>query len=754
METLFIKLLNMSVIAGWLVLAVIVFRFLFKKAPKWINCALWGLVGLRLICPFSIESVLSLIPNNKPFSPTLVSNGANTISDEIINNPAPIITDIPSVAQSFDTEEITAFILSAVWIVGIIALAVYALVSYIKIRHSVREAVKIENNIYECDRIDTPFILGVINPKIYLPSSLNEGDREYVLLHETAHLKRKDYIWKPLGFLLLAVYWFNPIIWIAYILLCKDIELACDEKVIKEMGTDIKKSYSSALINCSTHRKLITACPLAFGETSVKTRVKNVLNYKKPAFWVIIIAVIASIVTAVCFMTNPISNNNTKSDNTKLSFVATNTGSDIDGISISIKSISLSGKAPNITVEWKNDTDKTVYFPESFEIYKYKNGTLVSCATEELIFNSIANILMPHKTREMQYPLSSFDLSKADYYYFRVKVDNNKYVWADFELTQEKTYSYSRVLYVNGIFSFDPNAPENIAVSESNELIVKENSEWVTKGNLSRIKLTKNNFDNFCTDGSEWDKSTAAGIRKNAEKAYKIVDKDKNQFYYMLLLKDDNAVLCYGIDNTIRRADLYSETDVSISETEKVPKIVRKIYIDATVLEVNENSVLVNEYGKEYGEIYVSLDKLKNIPVLSVGDKVRIYYTGGVAESYPGQINKAMRIEVLESNVSVYTYNESPEPVKPRIELHPDYNFVFIDSYLSSEFAYTGKYEVSQSELRLKTDDGKFFVFDNNGDETFIFNAERSSELQKYRYSENGEFISPVPDGAVFKLKQ
>lgn len=311
MDAFFIKLLNMSLTASWLVLAVIFLRFLLKKAPKWIMGVLWGFVAIRLICPFSFESIFSLIPSAEAIPQNIVSSENPAISSglTLINEAVnPIISGSlsPNIGSGINPMQIIASAASAIWIIGVIAMLIYTLASYIRISRKIREAAPLKENIWICDRISTPFILGIIRPRIYLPSAMNEADTEYVISHEKAHLKRKDHIWKPLGFLLLSVYWFNPILWAAYILLCRDIELACDEKVIRQMGTEIKKPYSEALVNCSVPRKMIAACPLAFGETGVKERVKGVLSYKKPAFWIILVAIAACIVTAVCLLTNPL----------------------------------------------------------------------------------------------------------------------------------------------------------------------------------------------------------------------------------------------------------------------------------------------------------------------------------------------------------------------------------------------------------------------------------------------------------------
>lgn len=313
MTDLFLTILNMSITASYIALAVILFRFLLRKAPKTLTVLMWAAVGIRLILPFSFESIFSLIPSANTLPENIVYTTTPYIDSGIsfLNQSVnPIISGSfsPNPTNSVNPLQIWLFVGAIVWVVGIIAMLIYTLVSYLKIDLKVREAVKFKDNIYLCDNIASPFIFGVIKPKIYLPSNINENDIEFVTAHEKAHIKRLDHLWKPLGFLLLSIYWFNPILWVAYFLLCKDIEFACDEAVIKQMGSDIKKSYSEALLNCSVPKRLITACPLAFGETGVKSRIKSVLNYKKPTVWIIAVCLILSIVLGVCFLTNPKSN--------------------------------------------------------------------------------------------------------------------------------------------------------------------------------------------------------------------------------------------------------------------------------------------------------------------------------------------------------------------------------------------------------------------------------------------------------------
>lgn len=310
MTDVFLGFLNRSLVAAVLILAVLVIRLVFKRAPKWLLCALWALAAVRLVCPFSIESVLSLVPSAEPVQPEIIVSAHPAITSGIpavdaIVNPPLAAAFTPSPAQSANPLQIWTFIAACIWLLGIAVLLLYAAVSALRLRLRVRTAVRLEGNVYQSEFVQSPFILGVIFPRIYLPYGLPEDAQAMVLAHERAHLRRGDQLWKPLGYLILTAYWFNPVCWLAYILFCRDIEAACDEKVVRELGEGCKAAYSRALLACSVPRKLITACPLAFGETGVKARIKSVLNYKKPAFWVILAALLASVAVAVCFLTDP-----------------------------------------------------------------------------------------------------------------------------------------------------------------------------------------------------------------------------------------------------------------------------------------------------------------------------------------------------------------------------------------------------------------------------------------------------------------
>ena len=312
MADIFLKIVNMSISACWIILAVILFRFIFNNVPKWINCVLWGIAGLRLVMPFSFESIFSLVPSTEtitklPDSPRpQIDSGISVIDNQVngylqgsyfegVTRPMGNFTDITT-------------IFTIIWIIGISALIVYTLTSYLRLKNKISTAVILRDNIYQSEAVVSPFILGIIRPKIYLPFSLNEQEISSVIAHEKAHLQRKDYLWKPLGFLIMTLHWFNPVVWLGYILLCRDIELACDEKAIKDLNNVERADYSQALLTCCVNRRMIAACPLAFGEVGVKDRIKSILGYKKPAFWIILVSVVTSIIVALCFLTNPVSN--------------------------------------------------------------------------------------------------------------------------------------------------------------------------------------------------------------------------------------------------------------------------------------------------------------------------------------------------------------------------------------------------------------------------------------------------------------
>jgi len=411
MSAILIKLVNMSITAGWLVVAVILLRAVLKRTPKGMICVLWALVGIRLIFPLSLESAISLIPSAETIPEDFVTSYHPEIDSgiEVIDRltNSVIEENIDHMTQaSVRPMELMMETVSVIWIIGVIGLLMYSLVSVWSLRRKVRVSMPLNDRVFLCDEIDSPFILGVIRPRIYLPTGLSEEEYSCVLAHEKMHLKRKDHWWKPVGFVLLSVYWFNPLMWIAYMLLCRDIEMACDERVIKTMDKQEKKSYSEALLSCSVHRRTIIVCPLAFGEVGVKSRIKSLLNYKKPAFWVIAVAVIASVVVGVCFLTNPSSKPRV--------YAAVDGYTTCEGVDIRIVEMDLDGELPYIKTEWTNETGKVISGGVDFALYREVEGERENCddgAFFEMIYG-----YWPKTPFTQKYSLLRFDLSKEGRY--------------------------------------------------------------------------------------------------------------------------------------------------------------------------------------------------------------------------------------------------------------------------------------------------------------------------------------------------
>ena len=315
MTDIFLKILSMSYSAGWLILAILLLRLALKKAPKWVNVLLWGIAAVRLLLPFSLESVFSMIPGGDLVTPEIMLDPSPTIQSGI-----PVINDVinpilqhsfaPAPGDSMNPLQLWIPVAAIVWLAGFAGMLLYTFISYWKLRKSVSDCKPVRGRIYRTKNIPSPFVLGLLRPRIYLPEGISETDEAFVIAHEEAHIHRRDHWWKPFGFLLLSIHWFNPLMWLGYIFLCRDIELACDEKVIEKLGEEVKADYSQALLNCSVSRKRITACPLAFGEVGVKQRIRSVLHYKKPAFWILIAAIVVCCVVAVCFLTDPMDKEN------------------------------------------------------------------------------------------------------------------------------------------------------------------------------------------------------------------------------------------------------------------------------------------------------------------------------------------------------------------------------------------------------------------------------------------------------------
>ena len=304
MISAFAKILSISIAANWMILAVLVLRFLLKKAPRRVICILWAMVALRLLLPVSLESTVDFIPETTSAIQEAVDT--SLIHPETVTFHTGIVTPQEGISGTSASSGQSISVIPLVWFFGGLLMLSYLALRYVKLRSLVREAAWEKENIWICDAVTTPFILGIVRPKIYLPSGLSGTSREYVIAHEKCHLRCKDHWWKPISYLILSVFWFDPLMWIAYFMICKDIEFACDESVILRYSLPEKKAYSQALLACSANRKLVLACPIAFGETAVVGRIRNVLNHKKPGFWIMLVSALVLIFCTIGFFTIPV----------------------------------------------------------------------------------------------------------------------------------------------------------------------------------------------------------------------------------------------------------------------------------------------------------------------------------------------------------------------------------------------------------------------------------------------------------------
>ncbi|MBQ2943176.1 MAG: hypothetical protein IJD93_00540 [Ruminococcus sp.] len=691
METVFLHLLNMSITAGWIALAVIILRLLLKKAPKWITVLLWGLVGLRLIFPFSTESVLSLIPSAETVPPEIIYAQEPQIHTgvEFFNSSVnPVISEslAPQAGASVNPVQIILFVATIIWLAGVAGMLIYTLVSYLRLKSKVKISMPIDKNIYICDSINTPFILGVIKPKIYLPSTLSSTEQEYVLSHEKAHLKRRDHLIKPLGFLLLSVYWFNPLLWVAYVLLCRDIETACDEKVIKDMELQQKKEYSTALLNCSVPRRMIAACPLAFGEVSVKQRIKTVLNYKKPAFWITIVAIILCIALSVGFLTNPVENN-------PYGVKVVDSGSDIEGVSLEFLELEIaedSEQNPYIEVKWKNKNSESYTCGEEFYVYKYVNGEWVNIRRGDYAFVSIGYIIPEKGSFKHSYDLWNIEIDEVGTYRFESTFLKNKgdtfpteyKAWIDFEVTK--------------VPDFEENGYKTTNSGSDREGI----SAQIVDLNLTAAKpyievMWKNDNDHDFTCGEQ---------------------------FYIYKLENGEWINC--------RSGEYAWEDIG--------------YI------VPAKGTFTHKYSLYNINIDTAGTYRFESPFSSKGEKVWLDFQ----YPYTGASSSQGTNESFEAkDVTHYYCNNTTDVMRPQITLYRrTRDFKFTLSSLSS-YVPTGKYSTEGNVLTLTADDGNKYVFEVLDAENLKFIADKSADIPKYKYSPNEEAKQPFTDGDIFELE-
>lgn len=408
-EAVFLKILNMALSAGYLVLAVLVLRLALRRAPRWVHCVLWGLVGVRLVCPFTLESVLSLIPSREVVSPTITTSPSPQIQSGmplVDGSLNPVIgqTMAPDPIASVNPMQVVVAIAAYVWVAGAVVMLTVALVSYWRLRRRVAEATPLRDNIFQCENLPTTFILGIFKPRIYISYTISEEDLPLVLAHEQAHLRRRDHWIKPLAYLLLLVYWFHPLVWVGYVLLCRDIELACDEKVMRTLGSDTRRAYATALLHNGTHSRRIAACPLAFGEVGIKERVKSVMHYKKPTFWIVLAAVVACTVVAVCFLTSP-----------KTAPTVIDCGTVDEDITIRVTELELEGDDPHVTVRWKNESRWTLYpiYDDLWTEYEPEEEPSFGATGAVIPDDKLDEGVEPGESRRVTYSLSDHTFDRA-----------------------------------------------------------------------------------------------------------------------------------------------------------------------------------------------------------------------------------------------------------------------------------------------------------------------------------------------------
>ena len=556
MGDLFVSVLNMSISAVWVLLAVLILRLIFKKAPKRITVLLWCIVGLRLIMPFSVESIFSLIPSNETVSKawdsprpnlnsgiTVIDNGVNNYLEghyfEGVTRPAGHFTDITTIA-------------AAAWLIGTAALLIYIAVSFFRLKKGLRTAVLLRDNIFQSEKISSPFVFGIIKPKIYLPFGITERNAESVILHEQAHISRRDYLWKPLGFLLLCVHWFNPLMWLAYVLFCRDIEFACDERAIGLLNTDKRADYSEALLNCSVRRHMLFAYPPAFGEVGVKSRVKSVLNYKKPAFWLAAAAVIAGIAASVCLLTSP-KTGSRRSDSLVVRDCVVEDG--CEGIGYKLVSSTYEKNNISIRVKWTNKRKEELYFGEEFKLFKTDGDT--ACTQKKAAgFAAVGNIISPGGSKTEIYNLSAYyDIEPGVQY----RLEKTFYL----KSTNDKKYKAYIVFKAGEALA--EYMPEKAAYTEPSSDYTKDNipqfkvdnfgltflkkepssSEWEKIDGLQSVRLKKSEFDKSFSGGVWTGDLSAQKLRRDNLHAFTAFNTD-GSFYYLLEQKNGDVYIAKG----------------------------------------------------------------------------------------------------------------------------------------------------------------------------------------------------------------
>ncbi|MDO4380802.1 MAG: M56 family metallopeptidase [Clostridia bacterium] len=789
LEDVFLKIFNMSLTAVWIILAVMVLRLIFKKAPKTLACALWLLAAVRLVLPFSVESALSLVPSGEVIHKSFYADSGAPVTtvhtgvsflNSFIGSAEPIVTEAKPTVD-------VMIILSVVWAVGVFAVLLYALISFLILGKKVAASVKYKDNIYFCDGIESPFILGVFRPKIYLPSAIGENEFESVLAHEKAHLKRKDNIIKPLAFLILAVHWFNPLCVLAYILLCRDIELACDEKVIKTLPFEERKEYSQTLLNLSVKRKTIAACPLAFGEVGVKARIKNVLNYKKPAFWVIVVALVACVAVTAFFVTNPKEKEPFENDIIKVA----ETESEEPSVSMKVVSAEVKPGGLVITVRWENNSDEAISYGEPFWVSRFEtlDGTYTSWidSKDSRASNAIAYIVSPKGKSEHSYYISSSTTEPGRYKLetnFNFDSENSKIykISVTFDLKKEIEITDGSATVVGG-------AGENTLSGGSKLLSFFDLEKLSDKGE----KLSAKDFKDFAYY------ETGSGlcirvypINDNLEAWLGFTDdpeKSEPIYFTLMISQSENIDMTNSAEmkSYLRThtdelfENVISEKIIERAKNESGGKGVSYVTEAYKILKSTEDSGKAIVYfaetdigfsnphfGDENPSVVFENDRF-GIATFKVENKkytlskIRFLTKSEAEEEFPQELSKKVQnfdfskfhesCEERAKNyfgktVCVYRYEDGENYSELRLFTGSKNFDISIPVYMSSHIS--GTYEEKNGELVLHTTSivGKDYVF-KRGESSYIYDKEKSPPISMVSM----EKVAPyVPDKAEFKF--
>lgn len=806
MEKLFLQLVNMSITAGWIVTVLLLIRPLLKKAPRWFSCLMWAPVGLRLIFPFSVESVLSLIPSAVTVPQNIAQSPAPAVQTGVgfLNrfvNPVIYSSFAPKPYQSVNPLQVLEFVAARMWVIGVVCMLLYALFSAVMLKLKLRTATKLQKGVYQSEFVASPFILG---KTVYIPYGMPTDELKYCLLHERAHLKRGDHLIKPLSFVILSVYWFNPLLWLAFVLLCRDIELACDEKVIKDLSKDECRQYSAALLKNSVSRKRIAACPIAFGEVGVKERIKSVMSYKRPAFWVIVTSAAVGILLSVCFLTNPAGvkiENNFGDIFSNVNQARVVSGAEYDGMYTDgelDKALSMLKKVRlernPVSEDRSEDRDKT----NRVMLFDGSGKSVTLCFSADCTELWLDDSVKPSLSYKVKNP------------------DAVRKLFSSGGLGSISQFGGGTMGGLT-VLSYGSDI-DGVSISlGAYDFGEKPYLDIVWKNNTANDLVIGRAFDLLYSDGNTNSYSCAKGDVKFTEEGYVIPARGEGTMRYSLEQFDVSKngwytfnVLYAGgfvwMDFAIFEEDFYSDYHIEVlpvsgeNETKLYSRgnalspissvrflpVFRIDSVEAFEDFCNEYSFISLKNGgsldgiaKTYDEsffadysiviTYMPTSSSEITPLSGEfavnGDNARLTVYAQTPKTYTfdqsawllvthkpkSELSGVENLTAIDGgSVVCLKYLSSPEPTPPKLYLCSDGRFGFYWSALSSYYAF-GSYKQEGDRLILTTEDGQnTYVFTVDGEDC-IFDEKSSSPIPKYRYSEGGEPQSPVADGARFE---